>query len=255
MKKFGLALSGGGARAIIHAGFLQALNESGLHPEIISGASMGAIIGALYADGFPPDEMLKVLIKPEISRLPAWIGRKGGIGSLMVLREHLDGILQAKSFEELKIPLIISVTNLNKGENELISSGSLIDWVVASASIPIVFQPVKINDHYYVDGGLTNNLPILCLKDSNLKVIAVESNHLEKVDTAFTSIKTVWERTLFLAVQNTLYGQIAGCDLFIDSPEVRKFGIFDFQHASHIYAIGYKIGKKNMDTIVQLLSD
>ncbi|HQO51137.1 MAG TPA: patatin-like phospholipase family protein, partial [Bacteroidales bacterium] len=98
MKKFGLALSGGGARAIIHAGFLQALNESGLHPEIISGASMGAIIGALYADGFPPDEMLKVLIKPEISRLPAWIGRKGGIGSLMVLREHLDGILQAKSF-------------------------------------------------------------------------------------------------------------------------------------------------------------
>jgi NTE family protein len=106
--------------------------------------------------------MLKAIVKPELTKLPAWIGRKGGIGSLVVLREKLSLFLKVKTFEELQIPLIISVTNLNRGCNELISSGNLIDWVVASASIPIIFQPVVINNYYYVDGGLTNNLPIAC---------------------------------------------------------------------------------------------
>ncbi len=254
-KTFGLALSGGGARAIIHAGFLKALNESGLRPEIISGASMGAIIGALYADGFPPEEMLQVMIKPGFSSLPAWIGRKGGIGSLMVLREHLDSLLRSKSFGDLQLPLIISVTNLNKGRNELISEGSLLDWVVASASIPVIFQPVVIDNQYYVDGGLTNNLPVCCLSKPNRKVVALESNHLETVDTAFVSIKTVWERSLFLAVNNTLKDQTTCCDLFIDAPEVNGIGIFDFNQAKQIYEIGYKIGCRHSESIHRLLED
>ena len=250
---FGLALSGGGARAIIHAGFLQALDEAQLKPAIISGASMGAIVGAMYASGVAPADMLKAIVKPELTKLPAWIGRRGGIGSLVVLREKLSLFLSVHTFEELQIPLIISVTNLNRGCNELISSGNLIDWVVASASIPILFQPVVINNYYYVDGGLTNNLPINCLRKEKRLVIALESNHLEEVDIAFDSIKTVSERVLFLGVNNTLKDQIDGCDLFIDAPEVRKYGIFDFQFADKLFEIGYGIGKRNIERILKTL--
>ncbi len=252
---FGLALSGGGARAIVHAGILSVLDEAGLKPEIISGASMGAIIGALYADGVNPADMLNEMIKPELSKLPSWIGHRGGIGSLVVLREHLHKILKAVSFENLNIPLIISVTNLNKGTNELISKGKLIDWIVASASIPIVFQPVTINDNYYVDGGLTNNLPIKCLRKPGRKIIAIESNHLNAIDMPYNSIKLVLERSLFISVHNTVLGQLRYCDLKINTPTVEHFGLFDFAHASEIYRAGEAIGREKLPEIIRLLEE
>lgn len=207
---FGLALSGGGARAIVHAGLLAALDEAKLKPDIISGASMGAIIGALYADGMPPKEMLKAMIKPELTNLPAWIGRRGGIGSLVVLREHLSKQLKATTFEQLQLQLVISVTNLNTGYNELINSGLLIDWVVASASIPIVFQPVEIAGSYYVDGGLTNNLPIQAIEAPGRKIIAFESNHLDKVETPLlrlnrcSSDRSFWQSKIQLQSKHVI---------------------------------------------------
>ncbi len=242
---FGLALSGGGARGIIHSGFLKALDEINLKPEIISGASMGAIVGAMYAGGVAPGDMLKAIKKPELTTLPSWIGRRGGLGSLVVLREQLQLFLKAQMFKDLNIPLIISVTNLNKGCNELITEGPLIDWVVASASIPVIFQPVHIGNYYYVDGGLTNNLPIQCLKNNKRLVVGVQTYNILEVETAFTSIKAVSERSLNLAVNNTISGQMDACDVLIDAPEVFRFGTFDFQHADEIFEIGYQMGLRH----------
>lgn len=251
---FGLALSGGGAKGIIHAGFLKALDEVQLKPEIISGASMGAIIGAMYASGVAPDDMLKAIKKPELTTIPSWIGRRGGIGSLVVLREQLQLTIQIEEFKDLDIPLIISVTNLNKGCNELITEGALIDWVVASASIPIVFQPIRIGNQYYVDGGLTNNLPMQCLRNHKRLVIGIQTNRLDEVDTTFTSIKAVGERSLYIAVNNTLNGQMDACDLLIDSPDLQKFGTFDFQHTEEIFEIGYQMGLQFRGIIFEKIS-
>ncbi len=251
---FGLALSGGGARGIIHAGFLKALDEINLKPEIISGASMGAIVGAMYAGGVAPDDMVKAIKKPELTTLPSWIGRRGGLGSLMILREQLQLFLKAHLFKELNIPLIISVTNLNNGCNELITEGSLIDWVVASASIPVIFQPVLIGDYYYVDGGLTNNLPMQCLKNNKRLVVGVQTYNILEVETAFTSIKAVSERSLNMAVNNTISGQVEACDMLIDAPDVFRFGTFDFQHADEIFEIGYQMGLRHREALKEKLS-
>ncbi|HOI31229.1 MAG: patatin-like phospholipase family protein [Bacteroidales bacterium] len=252
-KKYALALSGGGARGIFHAGFLQALDEARLRPAAISGASMGAIVGAFYASGVSPKEMLKAIKTPDILHIRSWIGFKGGLGSMKVLREQLTAFIHHNSFEALEIPLTVSVSNLNTGQNELLTTGDLIEAVVASASIPIVFMPVKIDSDYYLDGGLTLNLPAACLKAENTVVVGLDCNYFNQVDTSFTSFMPVVERCLHIAVQNTLRDQINSCDIYVNSPEMEDFGTFDFEQANTIFEIGYETASRFIPKIKEAI--
>lgn len=252
-KSFALSLSGGGARGIMHAGFLKALDEENLKPEAIAGTSMGAIVGAMYASGVKPDDMLRTIKLPEFRNLHTWIGLKGGFGSLDQLRKQLETYVKADTFDKLDIPLTVSVTNLNKACNELITKGDLYDAVVASASIPILFVPAKIGDHYYVDGGLTNNMPVKCLKKEGRMVIGLNSNHTDELDKEFKSMLSVGERCLRIVVHNNVLEQSQNCDLLVDPEALRKYGTFAFDEADTIFTIGYETGREHMPEIKKML--
>ena len=156
----GLVLSGGGARGFAHLGVIQALNEAGIFPDVISGTSAGAIVGVLYADGYTPKEILMLMnwasrfdyMRPAMPR--------EGLLQINGITKILKTSLRAKTFEDLKIPLFVAATDLNNGKAVYFSKGDIFDPVMASASIPVLFQPVKINDISYVDGGVLDNLPI-----------------------------------------------------------------------------------------------
>ncbi len=252
-KKFALALSGGGARGIFHAGFLQALDEAEMKPSAIAGASMGSIVGAFYAAGVKPKEMLKAVKTPNLMHIHSWIGLKGGLGSMKVLREQLNTFIKKDNFEALDMPLTISVSNLNTGNNELLNSGNLIDAVVASSSIPIVFMPVKIGSNFYLDGGLTLNLPAECLKADDTVVVGLDCNFMEKTDTNYTSLMPVVERCLHITVRNTLRDQLDSCDIYVSSAEMEEFGTFDFDQANKIFDIGYQTAKAYIPQIKEAL--
>jgi len=252
-KKIALALSGGGARGIFHAGFLQAMDEADLRPAVISGASMGSIVGAFYAAGVKPKEMLKAVKAPDLMHIHSWIGLKGGLGSMKVLREQLNKFIKHDSFDKLNLPLIVSVSNLNSGENELLKTGNLIDAVVASASIPVVFMPVKIGSNYYLDGGLTLNLPAECLKADNTIVVGLDCNYIKHTESEYTSFKPVVERCLHIAVHNTLRDQVDSCDIYVTSEEMETFGTFDFEKANQIFDIGYKTAKEYLPKLIEAI--
>ena len=139
---------------------IQALNEAGIFPDVISGTSAGAIVGVLYADGYTPREILKMMnwgsrldfMRPALPR--------EGLLQINGIIKILKTSLRSKTFEDLKIPLFVAATDLNNGKAVYFSKGDLLDPVIASASIPVLFQPVKINDISYVDGGVLDNLPI-----------------------------------------------------------------------------------------------
>ena len=158
--KIGLVLSGGGARGFAHLGVIQALNEAGLFPDVISGTSAGAIIGSLYADGYTPAEIMKMVnSNSRLSYIRPTVPREGLLqisGIVRILRDNL----RAKNFEELKIPLYVSATDLNNGKIVYFSKGVLIEKIIASASIPVLFKPVVIDNIHYVDGGVLDNLPV-----------------------------------------------------------------------------------------------
>lgn len=251
MKTIGLVLSGGGARAYAHIGVLQALNENGIYPTYISGASAGALVGALYCQGYTPlqilalsktDEFLKIfkigLINKELTEM---------IRLKSFLHKHIQD-----DFKFLKVPLSVAVTNLNLGNYEIKSSGKLINIIAASCAIPILFKPVRIDEYLYVDGGLLNNLPIEPLIGITDKIIGVSINEHEYKETIKGRLKTI-ERCLQLAVWNTTQERINKCDVSILIDKHVKYNMFSIHKSQELFDIGYNAAIKQMDTIFKAI--
>ena len=144
--KFGIAFSGGGARGIVHLGVLEALHKYGIHPEIISGTSMGALVGVFYAAGYEPRQILDLVKTSKTIKLFKWQLPSSGLIDLKKLRSVLEKNIGEDDFSALKKPFYCSVVNLNSGHSEIKSSGKLFQWVLASASIPVIFEPQIIDE-------------------------------------------------------------------------------------------------------------
>jgi NTE family protein len=235
----GLVLSGGGARGFAHLGVLHALNEKGIYPDVISGTSAGAIIGALYADGITPGEILKLMegssrldfMRPALPR--------EGLLQINGISKILKSSLRSKKFEDLKIPLFVAATDLNNGKAVYFSEGEILDPVIASASIPVVFQPVKINDISYVDGGVLDNLPIRPIENKCRILIGSFVNpvgYMEKI----SGLISIAERTFMLSMSKEIFEKAKKFDLFIAPQELRNYKILDPEKAAELFWIGYK---------------
>jgi len=241
--KIGLVLSGGGARGIAHLGVLKALEEHGLKPDVISGVSSGAIIGALYASGLKPDHVLDVIIKTKIFRYirPAW--SKFGFLNIEKLIPIYQLYMPFKTFEELSIPLFISAADMRTGTSVYFSEGDLIKAILASSCIPVLFAPMVSGEKLLVDGGIVNNLPVEPLLHTCDILIGSHTNP-NNPDFRVLSIKSMMERTFHLAVACNVRDRIKFCDLFIEPAELKNYGIFDMTKAKDIFEIGYSYTKE-----------
>jgi NTE family protein len=242
----GLVLSGGGARGFAHLGLIQALNDVGIFPDIISGTSAGALAGVLYADGYSPKEILHLMNSgSRLDFMKPALPREGllQIGGIIKI---LKSSLHAKTFEELKIPLYVAATDLNNGQAEYFSKGILLDPVIASASIPVLFQPVMINDIYYVDGGVLDNLPIRPIENKCRFLIGSFVNpvgYMEKCN----GLISIAERTFMLSMSKEIIEKEKKFNLFVAPPELRNFKILDPEKAEDLFEIGYKATKEKLD--------
>jgi len=234
----GLVLSGGGARGFAHLGVIQALNDTGIFPDVISGTSAGAIIGVLYADGHTPEEILNLMnVGSRLDFMRPALPREGLLqinGIIKILKTSLN----SKQFKELKIPLFVAATDLNNGKAVYFSEGDLFDPVVASASIPVLFQPVKIDDISYVDGGVLDNLPLKPIENRCRILIGSFVNpigYMKKI----SGLINIAERTFMLSMSKEISEKAKKFDLFIAPQELRNFKILDPEKAHELFDIGY----------------
>lgn len=239
LPRFGITLSGGGARGIAHIGVLDALEKYGIKPQVVSGTSMGAIVGAFYAAGYPPKKLLKVLMERKFHQMVNWHKPFSGLVDLKKVKDMLEDVIGKDDFSSLKMPFYCAVTNLNSGQVEVKSEGELFKWVVASASIPVVFEPQVIDGQTYVDGGLLNNLPAESIRDECQFLIGVHVNH-NGPEEDVKGLKTVAERAFRLGIAQNVEKSKVLCDFFIEPPEARNFSTFAFNKAEEIYEVGYK---------------
>jgi NTE family protein len=244
----GLALSGGGARGFAHLGVLKALEENRQAPDIISGVSAGAIVGAFYADGYSPDEILEMFIEKNLFKLIHLTVPKNGFLKPSVINELIKENLKAEKFEELQIPLFLAVTNLNKGKVVYFNKGKLSEKILASASIPVLFEPKSIGGQKYVDGGVFDNLPVKPLENKCKKIIGVNVNPLYE-DNDLEGILKLAERTFYLNIVAKIQENIPKCDLFIEPHELKGFGLFEVSKAREIFEIGYKAALRALTTL------
>jgi len=180
--KVGLALSGGGMRGMAHIGVIQALKDFEIDVDIVSGASIGAIVGAMYANEYTTDEMLHFFKNISIFSFRNYAFRKPGLFNPERYRDVLLAMFPDDSFKSLRKELYVSVTNLNSGKNRLIESGSLVTSLMCSAAIPGVFSPIQVGNDLYTDGGLTNNFPVEPLESRCQFIIGSYVNPLMKLE-------------------------------------------------------------------------
>ena len=255
-KRIGLALSGGGARGIAHIGVLQALEEVGIFPDAISGASAGAIVGALYASGMRPEEIMEFVKKASFFKMFKVAIPFSGLTKHTYLRERLEESIAEDSFEALKKTLFVAIANLNTGECEWRHSGALFDVVTASSSIPLLFQPVEIDGQFYVDGGLLDNMPVAPLKPVCDVTVAVNvMPHVEVPGKAVQNLIGIAQRCFDLSVLANTRPNMDRCDLLIEPKEVHGFNIFQINRYEPLFEIGYKAAMEQMGALRALIRD
>ncbi|GBL35808.1 uncharacterized NTE family protein Mb1092c [Filimonas sp.] len=235
-------LSGGGVRGFAHLGVIKALQEKGISPSAISGTSAGAIAGAFIADGFTPDEVKEMFSdKMNLNILTLSTFRLGLI-SMKKIREFVEKNLRHKTFEELSIPLFVTATDFMNGQQQIFHEGLLMDRIIASCSIPVLFPPIVIDGIPYVDGGISNNLPIEPFADRKEEVVSVYVNPLKPFKTD-ESVMEVMDRAVHLSFREQVNRSAAGCWLYIEPDNLHPFGLFDIQKLDEIFDSGYQFTK------------
>ncbi len=250
MQPFNLVLSGGGIRGVAHLGVIKALQERGMVLEAISGTSSGALVGAFIAAGYTPEETLSIVKENGLLQL-ARPRLNGGLLSLNKMGELLLRYFPENSFERLNVPLIVVASDLTEGHSDFFSHGELITPLLASASIPILFEPIWVESHQLVDGGVINNLPVEPFLEEDITLIGVNVNPWENGQRA-SGFFQVMERLVSLHAWQSVKQRKRHCHLFLEPAGLSRFGIFDNSYADQIFELGYQYTKSRLSVWGQI---
>lgn len=265
--RIGLVLGGGGARGLAHIAVLEALDELGLKPVLITGTSIGAVCGWPYAAGMPAKD-LRAHALALLTRPAAILQRLRGMG-----RPRLSGLAQLwgtallnpvsllaiiapdglpTTFEELPIPLEVVATDFHGQAQAVFSKGAVLPAVAASMAIPGLFAPVLIGERAHVDGGLVNPLPLDLVGARADLTIAVQvsgvplqpdARHIPSAMETLSSSFQIIERSLVRAKLETIRPDI------LLEPAIDRFRTLDFLKAAGILAAAEPIKEQLKRTL------
>lgn len=235
----GYALGGGGARGFAHLGALQVFETFQLKPDVIIGTSAGALAGVFYADGFTPEEIADLFKKRNFKEFVEFTIPKSGLFKTREIKRFLKNNLRSKKFEQLNIPFKAVATDWENARIKVFEQGDkLIEAVVASCSVPIVFKPVDIDGIPYVDGGLLKNFPVSLIRRSCRFVIGVNVSVInpypEKIN-----LKTTTERMFKMMSNSNAIADRFLCDILVETSFSEQYFMFDLKNIETIMESGY----------------
>jgi NTE family protein len=234
-QRIGLALGGGGARGLCHIEFIKALDEMGLKPSIISGTSIGAIVGGFYASGISGIEMEEILEKVgviDISKMVDFsiFGHTGLVKGKGV-EEFLEKYLPVRTFDKLPVPLKVVATDYWNRKEVVLDSGELITAIRASISIPAVFVPAVVNGTIMIDGGVVNPVPYDIIRNQCDILVAIDVSGIvvphrkDAKPSMFESVMNSYQILEDAVLENKM--KFVKPDLYI-RPELKNIQILEF---------------------------
>ncbi|MCP4315663.1 MAG: patatin-like phospholipase family protein [Hyphomicrobiales bacterium] len=250
-----VAFGGGGARGFAHIHIIEVLDELGIRPVAISGASIGAIMGAAMASGMSGTDIRAYTLatlgkrREVISRI--WKARPSGVGNVFsggfrLGQFSIERILAAflpvifpTTFEELDIPTKVVVTDFYAQQEAVCSSGDLMNAVSASAAIPALFRPVLMNDRYMIDGGISNPVPfdhLAGLADVIIGVDVVGGPGGDATERPSTTDLMFGASQLMMQSIITMKLKSGRPDIFL-RPDVSRFRVLDFFRADDVLTV------------------
>ncbi len=286
-RRFTLVLGGGGARGLAHIGVLKVLEAEGLRPSLIVGTSMGAIVGAMYAqrpDAAAAEERMRALLRSKsflkiglnalshdgapdgLSAVEKLYGRvkrgygmlkaawSAGIVEVPILVEFLSRLIDDRPIEQCEIPFVAVSCNLMTGEEFACRRGPILLAVAASSAIPGVVSPVKVQGKNLVDGGPTSMVPVDAARRlSTLPVIAVNVTRGVPPGRRVTNAIDVVLRAGAIARMQLTEYNLRDADIVL-RPRVNSFGWADFASYGRIIAEGERTARAELRNILKSLS-
>jgi NTE family protein len=287
LPRLGLALAGGGAKAAASIGVLKVLQQEGIPVFAIAGTSMGAGVGGFYAAGYRPEEIEQIFLANDWNDIfkdtPARAfltqeqkeagsrhlleftfqeGRfmpPSGLSAGQKLTNLLATSTLAASFEadldfnRLRVPFRAIATDIETGERVVLSRGLLHEAIRASTAIPLVFQPVEMQGHLLVDGGLVNNLPVDVVRSMGVEVvIAVDASTKLETKEQLTSLIDIMSQSISLQVRRESERQAALADLVI-TPDTSDYSFADFPAMKEIIGRGEEAARAALPRIREIM--
>lgn len=247
--KIGFALSGGFIRGFAHLGALQALEENGIRPDIISGVSIGSVAGAFIADGKSPYEVMTLFSNKEFKSFSAFTRSRGGLMRLDNFIDFINDNLSVRNIEELGLPLSVTATNLDKGKSVHFRNGDLATHIAASCCVPGLFVPINIDGDNYVDGGVLMNLPVSVIRSKCDKVVAMNISRL-KTDAEYKmNVGGILYRTYHLMSHSNILHDRKISDMLIEPDGLEVYGNTQLDKGEEIFEIGYKTAIKVIEQV------
>ena len=239
-QNIGLVLSGGGIRGIAHIGAIKALAEHHIHPEIVSGSSAGAVVGALYCMGYSPEQMMEFFTVTPLFRLNKFAFSKPGFIDTDKFYSDFKKYFKEDRFEELEKQLYVTTVDLCHGNIRVFSEGHLIRPLLASSAFPGLFSPVSIDNILFGDGGILDNFPTSPIKRKCDRIIGIYASPLGSIDPPkLKHSVSVLERAIRINYSKRSRKKFADCALMISPPELSDYGLLDIGKMNEIFKIGY----------------
>jgi NTE family protein len=234
----GLALGGGFARGIAHIGVLKVLEKENIPIRCIAGTSVGALIGAAYCSGVSTAELERMSAHIRFKHIARWTLSRYGFASSERMIGFLGSLLKVKTFEELRMPLVIATTDFSTGEGVLFSSGPLIDPVRASCAYPGMFLPVRIQGRLLIDGMLSHAVPAQPLRQMGAaRVLAVQLKGRWATGDGPRHLFDVIGQCFAIAQEMTCDRWKQASDLVIE-PDVNSYKYDAFENAAEMIRAG-----------------
>ncbi|MEG1556265.1 MAG: patatin-like phospholipase family protein [Bacteroidales bacterium] len=237
--EIGYALSGGFIKGFAHLGALQALLEHDLRPEIISGVSAGALAGVLYADGNEPYRILEYFENLKFMNFTKFTIPTSGFFKMDEVIDFLEIHLSTKQLEKLKIPFVVTATDIQHGKSVSFRQGNIAQCVAASCCMPMLFKPVTIHEVDYVDGGVFLNLPVSPIRQECKKVIAVNVSPLHEEPYKRNLINITLRTYQYLNKANMIKDRELS-DILIEPKDLHKYSNTELEKAKEIFNCGYQ---------------
>ncbi|GAB3431422.1 patatin-like phospholipase family protein [Massilia solisilvae] len=229
--KIALALGGGAARGFAHIGVIKALEAQGIVPDIVVGTSAGSVVGSLYAYGYSGFQLQKIALEMDEATISDWaipfFSKSSGVLKGDALQNYVNKAVHGTPIEKLKIPFGCVATDLKNGQPILFRRGNTGLAVRASSSVPGVFQPVKIGDRTYVDGGLVAPVPVRFAREMGADFIIAVNISSSTEGQATNSSLDVLMQTANIMGQRLNHFELKDADVVI-TPPLGTMGSSDF---------------------------
>lgn len=251
--RIGLALGGGFARGLAHIGVLRVLEEENIQVDFIAGTSVGAVVGAAYASGISAKELEEIAALVRFKHFSRWSFSRFGLFSNDKMAAFLSRVLKCRTFEELRIPLAVTATDIMTGEPKVFTSGDLVDPVRASCAYPGMFHPVNINGQLLVDGLLAHSVPARPLRDMGAeRVISVHlSSHWVKAGGPRHVFDVIGQ--CFSIAQQKMANEWKPISDVVLEPDIGEFSYDDFVRAPELVRAGAEAARAALPRIRALL--